>query len=793
MSDTPVSKLALADAAAEWRRLAESIRAADVAYYQNDAPELSDAEYDALRARLLAIEARYPELRTEASPSQTVGAGVSAGFAKVEHLKPMLSLDNLFHEEEVGEFVGRIRRFLGLKADAVIALTAEPKIDGLSCSLLYENGELMRAATRGDGRVGEDVTANVRTIKEIPHKLKGSGAPARIEVRGEVYMTMEDFEVLRDAEAAAGGRVYANPRNTAAGSLRQKDPAITAARPLKFFAYTWGETSEAFAATQWEAVQAFKGWGLPTNPHMRREETVEGLIKAYRWIEERRASLGYDIDGVVYKVDRLDWQERLGFVSRSPRWAAAHKFAAERAVTQLLGIDIQVGRTGKLAPVARLAPVTVGGVVVQNATLHNEDEIARKGVWIRDWVVIQRAGDVIPQIVSVEMERRPKDAHPFAFPDHCPACGSAAVRGSRASASGGEALDADRRCTGGLICPAQAVERLKHFVSRRAFDIEGLGIKQIELFYEEGVVTKPQHIFELAARIKAAGKPPLEAWEGFGEVSAGNLLKAIEAARRQPFERFLNALGVRHIGETSSRLIARHFVTFDALKAAMAREADALNVDAYWRLDGVPRLSAACRDALLDMARDLPETPPFSLDASLEGAIAALQVQGAIRGLTKPAIKALAAEYPDWPTFRSELQLAAKGRPGEGFVVIAGIDGLGLTAAEALAEFFGEPHNVEMVDALLRHVTVEPFEIVSAAGSPVAGKTVVFTGSLETMTRDEAKARAQALGAKVSGSVSKKTDIVIAGPGAGSKLAEAEKLGVKVMSEQDWLKLVGAP
>jgi DNA ligase (NAD+) len=781
MTDAAVSALSRTEAEAEWARLAEAIRDADAAYYQADAPAMTDAEYDALRRRLAEIETRFPDLKTDASPSQTVGSGPAAGFAKVEHLKPMLSLDNLFDDAEVGELIVRIRRFLNLKADEPVAMTAEPKIDGLSCSLLYEDGQLVRAATRGDGRVGEDVTANVRTIGDIPQALKGKGWPKRIEVRGEIYMTMADFAVLRDAEAAAGRKALANPRNTAAGSLRQKDPSITASRPLRFFAYTWGDVSEPFAKTQWDAVQAFKAWGLPVNADMKRAESIEELLAVYHDIEARRASLGYDIDGVVYKVDRLDWQDRLGFVSRSPRWAAAHKFPAERAVTQLIGIDIQVGRTGKLAPVARLAPVNVGGVVVQNATLHNEDEIARKGVWIGDWVVIQRAGDVIPQIVSVEMDRRPADARPFVYPDHCPACGSAAVRGAR-----GGVEDVDRRCTGGLICPAQAVERLKHFVSRRAFDIDGLGAKQIELFFEQGVVSAPQHIFSLRQQIADRGLPPLEEWEGFGETSAANLLGSIDRARSQPFDRFLNALGVRHIGETSARLIARHFGRFEALREAMSHEADALDVDAYWRLCGVPKLGDKALEALLAAALDLPEEPPFSLDGSLVGSITSLRI-GEGKALNKTAVQALATEYQDWPVFLSDVRAAARGRPGEGFQTIAAIDGLGEIAAEALTEFFGEAHNREMVDALLTHVAVEPFEQADTAGSPVAGKTVVFTGSLETMTRDEAKSRAQAMGAKVSGSVSKKTDIVVAGPGAGSKLAEAEKHGVKVMTEAEWL------
>ncbi len=786
MSDTtPVPKLKKAEAAAEWTRLAEAIRAADRAYYQSDAPHLTDAEYDKLRLRLGEIEARFPELRTADSPTQNVGAALTSGFAKIEHLKPMLSLDNMFEDQEVGEFLIRVRRFLALKPDEPVGVTAEPKIDGLSCSLLYEDGRLVRAATRGDGRVGEDVTANVRTLDDVPDKLKGKSWPARIEVRGEIYMSHADFAELNKREAAAERKTFANPRNAAAGSLRQLDPEITRIRPLRFFAYAWGDVSEPFADTQWGAVQAFRKWGFAVNPEMKLAHNAEGLLKVYHAIEAKRASLGYDIDGVVYKIDRLDWQARLGFVSRSPRWASAHKFPAEQAMTQLLGIDIQVGRTGKLAPVARLQPVTVGGVVVSNATLHNEDEIARLGVQIGDWVIVQRAGDVIPQIVRVVLERRPKDAHAFKFPHTCPACGSAAERGG----SAGEE-DVDRRCTGGLICPAQAVERLKHFVSRRAFDIEGLGQKQIELFHGEGVVTAPQHIFSLQARIVEVGKPPLEDWEGFGETSAKNLFDAIEKSATQPFARFLNALGVRHVGETSAQLIAKHFGSFKSLQQAMSRAESERPNDAFRRLESIERLGPAARAALLDAAGALPKAPHLSLDDRLEGSLIAFAGAAKLK-LNKAVLAALAATYGDWSSFRSELVAASKGRPGEGFAAIASIDGLGEVAAEALLDFFAEPHNREMLAALLKKVTVEDFETADTSGSLVAEKTVVFTGALEKMTRDEAKAQAQALGAKVASSVSSKTDYVVAGPGAGSKLADAEKLGVKVLSEDEWLKLIG--
>jgi DNA ligase (NAD+) len=778
--ETPVADLTKAAAKKELAKLAAAIRAADAAYYQEDAPHMSDADYDALRQRLNAIEAQFPDLKQTDSPSDAVGASPVQGFGKITHLKPMLSLDNLFSEEDAADFIARVRRFLNLKDSEEVAVTAEPKIDGLSISLLYENGELTRAATRGDGAVGEDVTSNIRTLKDVPHKLRGKGHPAQIEVRGEIYMTMKDFEAFQEAETEAGRKRPANPRNAAAGSLRQKDASVTASRPLRFFAYTWGFVSEPFATTQMEAVERFAAWGLPVNPEMKRAVGVEDMLAVYRGIESRRASLGYDIDGVVYKVDRIDWQERLGFVSRSPRWAAAHKFPAQQAMTQLLGIDIQVGRTGKLAPVARLAPVTVGGVTVSNATLHNEDEIARLGVMINDWVIVQRAGDVIPQIVRVEEDRRPKDAKKYRFPHTCPFCGSEAVRGG---GEGGE--EVDRRCTGGLICPAQAVERLKHFVSRRAFDIEGLGAKQIEEFFEADVITAPQHIFMLDKRIAKAGKPPLEEWEGYGETSAAKLRDAIAKASTQPLDRFINALGIRHIGETNALLLARHFGTFEALQETATRCVAQRANDAYRRLEALEGIGPGARDKLLDAAPNLPAKLLASLDTSLEGELSS------IAGLNKTARAALAQAYGDWKTFRDEVQAAAEGRPGEDLIALASINGFGEVAAEALVDFFAEKHNRDVVDELARRVQVTPYKLADTSGSKVAGLTVVFTGSLEKMTRDEAKEQAIGMGAKVSGSVSKKTDLVVAGPGAGSKLADAEKHGVKVLSEDEWLKLIG--
>lgn len=700
MSDqVAVDDLNETGARAELARLAVEINLADAAYYQEDAPHLTDAEYDRLRQRNLAIEARFPDLKRKDSPTDRVGASSGDGFGKIEHGVPMLSLDNAFSEEDVAEFAARIRRFLGLDEAETLVLTAEPKIDGLSLSLTYEKGELVRAATRGDGRVGEDVTANARTLADVPATLSGSGWPDLIEVRGEVYISADDFAALNAGEQAAERKTYMNPRNAAAGGLRQKDPAVTAARPLKFFAYAWGDLSEAFAETQSEAVAALETWGFVTNDLFAAHQDIAGLIAAYDDMARKRATLGYDIDGVVYKVDRLDWQARLGFVSRAPRWAIAHKFPAEKAVTVLETIDIQVGRTGSLTPVARLKPVTVGGVVVSNATLHNEDEIARLDVRVGDQVEIQRAGDVIPQVLRVIDPDRAGRPDAFEMPHTCPECGSEAVREVDDK---GEA-DVRRRCTGGLTCPAQAVERLKHFVSRKALDIDGIGGKQIELFYERGVISGPQHLFQLPARIEAAGLPPLSEWDGFGATSVQKLLAAVDARRDVPFARFLNGLGIRNVGQTNSDLFARNFIQWSS----------------FWQ-----------------------------------------------------AVEAALAE----PGGEAEQSLLA-------------IDGIGGAAVDSLKAFAHEPHNQNMLAELLSELTILDGE-ESASDSPVSGKTVVFTGALEAMTRDEAKAGATALGAKVSGSVSAKTDILVAGPGAGSKLKKAETLGVTVMTEAEWQALI---
>ena len=695
-----VEQLTRPEADTEHQRLVKEIRAHDKAYYEKDAPKISDAAYDALRQRLEALEARFPDLVTADSPTQTVGASPSGKFGEIRHARPMLSLGNAFTDEDVSDFLARVRRFLGLTEDEELSVTAEPKIDGLSASLRYENGKLVTGATRGDGETGEDVTANLRTIAEIPQTLTGD-VPDVLEVRGEVYMSHADFAALNAGQREAGKPEYKNPRNAAAGSLRQIDPSITAKRPLRFFAYAWGEVSEPLADTQFDAVQRLKSAGFVTNDDMIRSSSHDGLFDYYRKLETRRADLGYDIDGVVYKVDRLDWQERLGQVARAPRWAIAHKFSPEKATTKLNAIEIQVGRTGALTPVAKLEPVTVGGVVVSNATLHNEDEIKRKDVRVGDTVVIQRAGDVIPQIVAVVKDKRPTDAQPFVFPTACPVCGSDAVR--EHDEKTGEA-DAVRRCTGGLICAAQARERLIHFVSRKAFDIDGLGAKQIELFFEKGLVREPADIFTLKKRNEAGEiTPPLQEWEGFGETSIANLFASIDQRRSIGAERFVNALGIRHIGETNSRVFARAFGDFASLRATAEK---------------------------------------------------AVTEEGA----------------------RAEL---------------LNIDGVGPAAVEALTQFVGEEHNRDVLDHLLAEVTVEDAAAV-AADSPVSGKTVVFTGTLEKMTRDEAKAKAQSLGAKVSGSVSAKTDYLVAGPGAGSKLKKAQEAGVTVLTEDEWFELIGS-
>ena len=685
--EAPVEQLTPEEATEELKRLAEAILRHDRLYHQEDSPEVPDAEYDAQRRRNDAIEARFPDLVRADSPSRRVGAAPAAEFAKVRHRAPMLSLGNAFGDDEVAEFLARIRRFLNIKDDEEVAVLAEPKIDGVSASLRYEDGRFVQGATRGDGTTGEDITANLRTIADLPTEIKG-WAPDVLEIRGEVYMRRDDFQALNERQEGAGEKVFANPRNATAGSLRQLDAGVTAARPLHFFAYAWGEVSAPLGTTVAEARERLHGWGFILNEPARICISLDQALAYYKEIAEARPRLPFDIDGVVYKVDRLDWQERLGFVSRAPRWAVAHKFPAEQAETALMAIEIQVGRTGALTPVARLEPITVGGVVVSNATLHNEDEIARKDVRVGDTVVIQRAGDVIPQVVSVVLDRRPKGAQPYVFPGECPACGSLAMR---------EPDEAVRRCTGGLICPAQAVERFKHFVGRNAFDIEGLGAKQIEAFWQDGLIQRPGDIF----RLKDHG-PEIQTREGWGEQSVTNLIAAVEARRRIPLDRFIYALGIRQVGQATARLLAVNYETLARLRAAMTAAAEEMS-----------------------------------------------------------------PEYAD----------------------LIAIDGIGPAVAADLTGFFAEAHNAEVLDDLEAQIEIEPVA-APATGSPVAGKTVVFTGTLETMTRHEAKARAEALGTKVAGSVSRKTDYVVAGAEAGSKAKKAAELGVTILSEREWLALI---
>ena len=778
MSDTPVDQLTESAAREELDRLTAELALHDALYHGDDAPQISDAEYDALKRRALGIEDLFPDLTSPASPSQVVGAAASSQFAPVRHGVPMLSLDNAFSSEEVTDFVARIRRFLKLPADEHIAFVAEPKIDGLSANLLYEEGVLVTGATRGDGKTGEDVTANLRTLEDIPDRLAGSGWPDIVEVRGEVYAPNDAFDAFNAAAEAEGSRTYANPRNFAAGSLRQKDPTITAKRPLRFFAYAWGESSSPFAESQAGALAALKSWGFPVNDRSRRVEDETGLLALYDGLQTDRAGLGYDIDGVVYKVDRLDWQSRLGFVARTPRWAIAHKFPAQQATTVLEDIDIQVGRTGSHTPVARLHPVTVGGVVVRNATLHNADEIARLDVRLGDTVTLQRAGDVIPQILGVVDPDRPGRGEPWDFPHIC-ICPLKTALVKETNASGVESVV--RRCTGELACPFQRIEHLKHFCSRRAFDIEGLGEKQLIAFHERGWISQPADIFRLAR--EAEKLDALRAEDGYGETSVRNLVAGIDARRTIALDRFIYGLGVRDIGEQTSIVLARAFETWPAFEAACLAAADGIPSEDWVRLNEAhavsPRVVATLADAAPPAADPWPEAP---IDQ---------KIALAFPGLAAPARRGLATLADDWAGLVRLATVARDEGPSEGLGQIAGVSGVGPVAARALALFFRETHNRAMVDALVAEMArIEDAE-KPKSDTPVAGKTVVFTGALERFTRDEAKARAESLGAKVSGSVSKKTDYLVAGPGAGSKMADALKHGVAVLTEDEWISLVG--
>ncbi len=683
-----------ADARKRHAELVQQIRHHDVLYHQKDNPEISDADYDQLRRELEALEAQYPDLSTADSPTKTVGAKAEGGFKKVRHAVPMLSLSNAFEVQDVYDFIDRMRKFLSLPEAEVIEFVAEPKIDGLSCSLRYEEGELVMAATRGDGAEGEDITQNVRTIADVPQRLKGN-PPAVLEVRGEVYMRRDEFAKLNERQEAAGKQLFANPRNAAAGSVRQLDSKITASRPLHFFGYALGEVSVPIADTQWGIRKALASFGFAEAEPARLCATADDVLAYYRDVEEQRPDLPYEIDGVVYKTNRLDWQERLGFISRAPRWATAHKFPAEKAVTIINGIDIQVGRTGALTPVARLEPISVGGVVVSNATLHNADEIERKDIRVGDHVIIQRAGDVIPQVVEVLLDKRKGNPPKYQFPDKCPACGSSAIR---------EEGEVVVRCTGGLICPAQAVERLKHFVSRLAFDIEGLGDKIIQEFWDEQIVRTPGDIFRLD-KTNARLEKPLQEREGWGEKSVDKLFKAIDARRTIGFERFIYALGIRQVGEATAKKLAGHYATLDDVCAAMMQ-----------------------------------------------------------------------AAQPD----------------SEARADLLNIEDIGPSVADDIIAFFNEPHNQDVLRDLAELLTITPYSKPQAGNSPVAGKTVVFTGTLATIGRNEAKARAEQLGAKVASAVSAKTDYVIAGEDAGSKLTKARELGVTVLSEAEWLALISS-
>ncbi|MEH6630792.1 MAG: NAD-dependent DNA ligase LigA [Halopseudomonas aestusnigri] len=690
--DPETEGLTLEQASKELETLAKEISKHDKLYYQQDEPEITDAEYDVLRRRNSAIEKHFPELIRSDSPTTKVGAAPSSGFSKVKHSVPMLSLGNAFEDADVAEFLARIRRFLGLNKDEKIDIFSEPKIDGLSCAIRYEKGILVQAATRGDGAEGEKITNNVKTIACIPHQLTGSDFPDVLEVRGEVYMRRDRFQELNANQASIGGKAFANPRNAAAGSLRQLDPSITAARPLDFYAYAWGEVSEPLGSSLTEVRSRLKSWGLPINPGELCASLTD-ILSYYRNLMADRPGLDHEIDGIVYKVNRLDWQERLGFVSRAPRWAIAHKFPAEQAITRLNVITIQVGRTGALTPVANLEPITVGGVVVSRATLHNRDEIERKDVREGDSIVIQRAGDVIPQVVEVLLDKRPEDSKPFPFPDQCPECGSAAIQ---------EEGEVVTRCTGGLICPAQAVERLKHFVSRNAFDIEGLGDKQIRFFFEQELIKSPADLFKLSEKDKNT-LIPLRNQPGWGRQSVEKLYNAIETKRLIGLDRFIFALGIPQIGQATAKLLAKTYATLE-------------KIEEITRLVHDPESDA------------LPE--------------------------------------------------------------LLAIDGIGASMAGDLIAFFGEPHNQEVIVALKEQLTIQEFVLEVSSNSPVTGKTVVFTGKLLTMSRDEAKATAESLGAKVAGSVSKKTDYVVAGADAGSKLKKAESLGVSILSEEEWHSLV---
>ncbi|MDQ2084292.1 NAD-dependent DNA ligase LigA [Xanthobacteraceae bacterium Astr-EGSB] len=810
ITNLPVDALTLAQARKEHVRLGLEISAHDKRYYQDDAPTVTDAEYDALRRRYNDIETRFPDLRTFESLSVKVGAAPARGFTKVRHAVPMLSLDNAFADADVSDFVGRIRRFLRLADDDEIVFSAEPKIDGLSMSLRYEKGELVTAATRGDGAEGEDVTANVRTLEDVPKTLHGRDVPEVCEVRGEVYMTKQAFLALNEQQKAAGEKIFANPRNSAAGSLRQKDPSVTASRPLGFFAYAWGEMSQMPAATQSGMIRWFEACGFMTNPLTKACRSTQALVAFHREIEETRAELAYDIDGVVYKVDRLDWQERLGFVSRTPRWAIAHKFPAERALTILKDIEIQVGRTGVLTPVGKLDPVGVGGVIVQNVTLHNEDyikgiggkgETLREGRDLRigDTVVVQRAGDVIPQIVDVVIDKRPSDAEPYEFPKVC-LCHLHTEIVREETATGDEGARA--RCTGEFACPYQKIEHLRHFVSRNAFDIEGFGDEYVQMFFDVGLIESPVDIFRLHEKSASLREAVLERRKALSKAreerlgrkvkkeiaeekrtfkEIDNLLAAIEVRRKILLDRFIFALGIRHVGEATARALAKHFTNANSMLEAIDEASRQRPGREWFEISGIDQIGPAAREKLL---ASITKYSGPQLDLDFEGDAVLRTAKLNVR-----QIENLRSHFRTDRALVEALRAASRQRPGEHYRALADDSDIGEVATNALIEFFGAEYNRGIVQGLLNELEIEPIER-STSESLVSGKTVVFTGSLERMTRPEAKATAERLGAKVSGSVSSRTDYVVAGPGAGSKLKDAQKHGVRVLSEEEWLRMI---
>jgi DNA ligase (NAD+) len=834
----PVAKLTEAEARRELERLAREIAKHDELYYAKAAPVISDAEYDALRERNAAIEARFPKLVRPDSPSLRIGAAPAEGFAKVTHAVPMLSLENAFHEEDIARFFAKVRRFLGLEAGTKIDIVGEPKIDGLSISLRYEKGSFIVGATRGDGIVGENVTANLNTVADLPKKISGRPVPDVLEVRGEVYMRHDEFSKINAAREKAGEPPFANPRNAAAGSLRQLDPRITAERKLHFFAYAWGETSVPLGKTHWEFLDKLKHWGFKVNPLAKLCHSPEAALAFYREIGENRADLPYDIDGVVYKIDRVDWQDRLGMVSRAPRWAIAHKFPAQQARTRLEDIVVQVGRTGALTPVAVLEPITVGGVVVSRATLHNEDEIARKDVRIGDTVIVQRAGDVIPQIVGVVPEKRPRGATPYKFPHKCPVCGSLAVRQIDPETGKPEAA---RRCTGGLVCSAQAVETLKHFVSRDAFDIEGLGEANIQLFFDKGLIRQPAEIFTLEARAQdvtrvvaewhkqqsavrqaAKGRPKTVGTkrkkdEAYKSVS--NLFAAINSRRRIQMHRLIFALGIRRVGEVTAKNLARKYVDMSAFIKDVGEASRERPGPAFIELSTIKHIGQVRMKNLLSFFERNARVQELHRDSGVEEALEKLRdemkedqekkqlpkqkqevpgpkinartkhISYELKSITGPARDALAKHYKRWGTFCDAIFQAIEQQPGATYSEISELQGVGVVALESIIDFFEEQRNVEAVQSLLNEIEVYN-EMTEIRSGPFSGMTIVFTGRLERLTRNEAKALTERLGGRIANSISKNTNLVIAGPGAGSKLEEARKLGVKVIDEVMWLKMV---